>query len=234
LVGWAAVLLFFGIAYGSVADSVNDFVKDNQALADIVAAQGGGSIADSYLAMSFRVLALLGAGFAVQAVGRLRSEESSSHAEQVLATGASRARWAMSHVVLALLGAVVILLVAALSVGLTDAAVTGETEVIGQSIVAALAYAPAVWVLVGITFVLFGWLPRATTAAWAVVTVCFVIGMFGQLLDVPDWLSDVSPFQHVPQVPAADLAAAPLAVLTACAAGLLVLGLAGFRRRDVG
>jgi ABC-2 type transport system permease protein len=234
LVGWSAVLLFFGIAYGSVADSVNDFVKDNEALAEIVAAQGGGSIADSYLAMSFRVLALLGAGFAVQAVARLRSEETSGHAEQVLATAISRPRWAMSHVALALAGAVAILLVAAVSVGVTDAAVTGETEAIGQSLVAALAYAPAVWVLVGLTFVLFGWLPRATTAAWAAVTVCFVIGMFGQLLELPDWLSDVSPFQHVPQVPAADLVATPLVVLAALAAGLVALGLAGLRRRDVG
>ncbi len=90
----ASAILLTGVAYGSIADSINDFVKDNQALADIIAAQGGGSLADSYLAMSFRVLALVGAGFAIQSTLRLRSEETSLHAEQILATAVSRVRWA--------------------------------------------------------------------------------------------------------------------------------------------
>jgi ABC-2 type transport system permease protein len=233
LIGWIATLLFFGIAYGSVADSVNDFVRDNQAMADIIAAQGGGSIVDSYLAMSFRVLALLGAGFAVQATLRLRAEETSLHAEQVLVAATSRARWAAGHLTIALAGSVLILVVAGLSLGLTDAAVTGETDVVLRSLGASLVYAPAVWVIVGISFALFGLVPRAASAAWAALTACFVVGMFGQLLELPQWVSDVSPFQHVPQLPAADFALAPLLLLTVLAAALTGAGLVGLRRRDV-
>jgi ABC-2 type transport system permease protein len=233
VVGWAATLLFFGIAYGSVADSVNEFVRDNQALADIIAAQGGGSIVDSYLATSFRVLALIGAGFAVQATLRLRSEETSLHAEQVLVAGASRTRWAAGHLGIALGGSILILVVSGLSLGLTDAAVTGDTDVVLRSLGASLAYGPAVWVLVGIGFALFGVVPRAAPAAWAVLTVCFVVGMFGQLLELPRWISNVSPFQHVPQLPAAGFAAAPLLVLTILAAALLGVGALGIRHRDL-
>jgi ABC-2 type transport system permease protein len=233
LIGWSATLLFFGIAYGSVADSVNEFVRDNQALADIVAAQGGGSIVDSYLAMSFRVLALIGAGFAVQATSRLRSEETLLHAESVLATGTSRGRWAAGHLVIALVGSVVILVVSGLSLGLTDAAVTGETDVVLRSLGASLVYAPAVWVLAGACFALFGVLPRAVPVAWALLAVCFVVGMFGQLLDLPQWVSDVSPFAHVPQLPAADFALGPPLGLTLLAAVFLGVGLVGLRRRDL-
>jgi ABC-2 type transport system permease protein len=57
---------------------------------------------------------------------------------------------------------------------------------------------------------------------------------FGQLLDLPGWIQDLSPFQHVPSYPASDLHALPLAVLVAIAAGLAALGLVGFRRRDLG
>jgi ABC-2 type transport system permease protein len=233
LIGWAATLLFFGIAYGSVADSVNDFVRDNQAMADIIAAQGGGSIVDSYLAMSFRVLALLGAGFAVQATLRLRSEETSLHAEQVLVAATSRPRWAAGHLAIALVGSVLILVVAGLSLGLTDAAVTGETDVVLRSLGASVVYAPAVWVLVGTSFALVGLAPRAAPAAWAVLAACFVVGMFGQLLELPQWVSDASPFQHVPQLPAADFAVVPLLLLTVLAAALTGAGLVGLRRRDI-
>jgi ABC-2 type transport system permease protein len=79
-----------------------------------------------------------------------------------------------------------------------------------------------------------GLAPRATAAAWGFLGACFVIGMFGQLLDLPGWIQDISPFQHVPSYPAADLHALPLAVLVVIAAGLAALGLDSFRRRDLG
>ena len=61
-----------------------------------------------------------------------------------------------------------------------------------------------------------------------------MIGMFGQLLDLPTWVQDISPFQHVPPYPASDLRAVPLVALVAIAGGLTALGLAGLRRRDIG
>jgi ABC-2 type transport system permease protein len=233
LVGWSATMLFFGVAYGSVADSINDFVKDNKNLTDIIAAQGGGSIVDSYLAMSFRVLALLAAGFAVQATLRLRSEETSLRAEQLLSTPLSRVRWAAGHLAVALAGSVVILVVSGLAMGVTDAAVTSDTGVVLTALGGMLAYVPATWLVAGLTLALIGLVPRAAPAAWAVVAVCFVIGMFGQLLDLPQWVSDLSPFQHVPQIPAADLTVLPLVALTAIAAGLVGVGIVGLRRRDI-
>ena len=100
--------------------------------------------------------------------------------------------------------------------------------------VASLAHVPAVWVLVGAAVLVFGWAPRATLVTWALVAGYAVIGMFGELLDLPGWVRDLSPFEHVPQVPADDWAVGPLVALVALAAGLTALGLAGFRRRDVG
>ena len=62
----------------------------------------------------------------------------------------------------------------------------------------------------------------------------FVIGMFGQLLDLSNWVQDLSPFQHVPAYPAASLDVLPIAALVAITAALTALGLAGLRRRDIG
>jgi ABC-2 type transport system permease protein len=112
--------------------------------------------------------------------------------------------------------------------------VSGDTDALWQCIVGTLAFTPAVWSLVGVTTAVIGLTPRAVGVPWALLGACFVIGMFGQLLDLPTWLQDVSPFQHVPAYPAADLELVPLVVLAAVAAGLTAIGLAGFRRRDLG
>ncbi len=98
---------------------------------------------------------------------------------------------------------------------------------------AALAYAPALWVTVGVAAVLFGWFPRASAAAWIVPVYAFVVGYLGQILQFPGWMNNLSPFGHVPRLPAADLDWTPLLVLTLVAAGLVWLGLAGLRRRDL-
>ena len=105
---------------------------------------------------------------------------------------------------------------------------------IPTALAAALVYTPAIWVLVGLTMALIGLAPRASAAAWGLLTISFVIAMFGQLLDLPTWLEDLSPFQHVPQIPAADFSLLPLLVLLAVAAALTAAGLAGLRRRDIG
>jgi ABC-2 type transport system permease protein len=224
-------MLVLAFAYGSVADSINDFVKDNQTLSDIIAAQGGGTILQQYLAMSFRVLALVATGFAIQSTLRPRSEEAAGRAELVLATPVPRARWVSSHLVLAFGGSALVLALVGVGFGVADAAVTGDAGAISDSLVGSLAFVPAVWVVVGVTVALLGFAPRAAAAAWAVLAVCFVIGMFGQLLDLPNWVNDLSPFQHVPPYPAEDLVALPLLVLLAVSAALTALGLTAFARR---
>ena len=93
----------------------------------------------------------------------------------------------------------------------------------------------AVWVLAGLAVAAFGIVPRvAAIVAWLAVTACFVIGMLGQLLSLPDWVTAISPFQHVPQLPADDFSIIPFTTLVVIAAVLTAVGLAALQRRDIG
>jgi len=234
LVGWSLGVLVTAVAYGSIADSIDDFVGDNKAMADIIARAGGASLTDSYLATSFGILALAGTGFAIQAALRVRTEEAGLRAEPVLAAPVSRRRWAASHLTMAFGGSLIVLLIAGLATGLSYGIVGGDLTVVPGLVGAALAYAPAMWLVVGLAFVLVGWAPRATVASWAVLAACFVIGLLGDLLDLPAWVTRLSPFEHVPKAPAADVTVLPLVVLAAIAAALTRLGLTGLQRRDIG
>jgi ABC-2 type transport system permease protein len=81
---------------------------------------------------------------------------------------------------------------------------------------------------------LFGLLPRLVVGVtWAVLAVVLSITTLGEPLRLSRWLLDLSPFAHLPKLPAADFVATPLAWLLATAAVLAAAGLAGFRRRDL-
>ena len=58
-------------------------------------------------------------------------------------------------------------------------------------------------------------------------------GSFTDTFNLPDWVLDISPLRHVPNVTAASPDWAGLGWLAAFAALFLIVGFVGFRRRDV-
>jgi len=232
LIGWTVALFLSGLAYGSVGQDIEELLNDTPEMADMLA-QAGGNLVDSFFATTILMLALLGSGFSIQSALRLRSEESSGRAEPLLATSISRARWASSHLIVALAGAAIVVAAGGLGTGVSYGASIGDLGQIPRMLGASLVHLPAVWVLSGLAMALFGLSIRAAMFAWAALGASVLIGFFGELFGFPDWVKELSPFTHTPQVPAVDPTVVPLVVLSLLAAGLVALGLWAFRRRDL-
>jgi ABC-2 type transport system permease protein len=92
---------------------------------------------------------------------------------------------------------------------------------------------PAVWVIGGLAVALYGLLPRAAMAAWAVAGAVLLIGWVGPALDAPQAVLDLSPFGHLPKLPGGEMSWGPVVVLLGLAVVLVAAGLAGLRRRDM-
>ena len=131
-------------------------------------------------------------------------------------------------------GSVVLLAGAGLATGVSYGAIGGGMAEVPGLLGAALAYLPAMWVMSGFTAALVGIVPRASGAAWAGLALCLVVGMLADLLGLPGWAVDLSPFEHVPLMPAHGFSVLPLAILTALGAALTAAGLSGLARRDIG
>lgn len=233
LAGWAAGFAIVGAAFGSIAKDVGDVIGDSPDVLDALKRLGGtDSLSDAYLAATFGILALIASGYAVQAVLRLRAEETGGRAEPLLATAVSRAQWALSHTAIALAGTALLMATAGLTAGVAHAAQTGDAGQIPRLLGAALAQVPAAWVLAAVALALFGLVPRATTAAWAALALCLALAELGPVLGLSNTIIDLSPFAHSPQLPGGSFSAAPL-TLAVIAAALGALGLAGLRRRDL-
>jgi ABC-2 type transport system permease protein len=70
--------------------------------------------------------------------------------------------------------------------------------------------------------------------AWTVLGAVVVIALFGQVLRLPQWVLDISPFTHVPKLPGGPVSAAPLLWLSLAALAFAAAGLFALRRRDIG
>jgi ABC-2 type transport system permease protein len=236
LLGWAVGAAVAGLSFGGIAQDMVQFARDDPETAKLLESLGGaGSITDIYLAAILSWIGMLAAGYAVQATLRLRAEEAELRAEPVLATATPRTGWAGSHLVVAAAGSAVVLAVGGLLAGLAHGVRAGDLggelpRVLGG----AMVQLPAVWVMAAVGAALFGLAPRLVVGVtWAVLAVVLFVTMFGEPLQLSRLLLDLSPFTHLPRLPAAAFTATPLVWLLAVALVLAAAGLAGFRRRDL-
>jgi ABC-2 type transport system permease protein len=235
LLAWASGLTVYGLVIGGLAASIGTLVGNNAAARQLFVKLGGQSgLTNALLAAMMGFMGVAASVYAVQAVLRLRGEESGGRAEPVLAAAVGRIRWAWSHLVFAVIGPVVLLLLVGLATGLVYGAHTGDMgKAVGQLLGSALAQVPAVWVLAGLAVALFGLMPRWSAAAWGALVAFLVLTELGSTLNLSRWVTDISPFSHVPKLPGGTFTATPLLWLALVAAALIATGLAGLRRRDI-
>jgi len=233
LIGWVAGLVVLGVFYGVVGDEAEQMIADNPDLADFFAQLGSGSVVDAFFATALLMLALMATGFTVSSVLRLRSEETAGRADPILSGGVPRGRWMASHLAVALVGSLLVVGAGGVGAGAGYALVTGDAGQVPRMLGAALVHLPAVALLGALTVALFGLIPRWALLGWAGLAVAVVVGIFGELLQLPELVRDVSPFEHAPALPAAELDLVPLVVTSTLALGLGAVGLLGFRARDV-
>lgn len=233
LVSWVVATAILGTILGSVASNVSGFL-DSPQMKDILEALGGKQgLTDMFLAAEVGLMATILAGYGISAVHWLPSEEEGGRAEMVLATATSRRAWATSHSVQALLGVAVLLTVMGLAIGFGHAVAVSDPAQVLRLASAAAIRIPAAWVMVGLAVAMWGWRPGAMWVAWALFVLFLVLGEFGALWDMPDWVMDLSPFAHSPVMPGPDPSYVGVPVLLVIGLGLVAFGIARFMRRDV-
>jgi ABC-2 type transport system permease protein len=234
-IGWAIGLAIFGVGIGAAVGEVAVMYAENPVAQEYFEILGldETAITESAFSLYIMFFALLASIFTVGAITRLRGEETSLRAENVLATAVSRVRWAGSYLVFALLGSALILLLTGIGAGVMHTLSTDDPVPAMEVVASVMVYAPALWLAAGIALAVYGLIPRFMVLAWAVPVYSFFALMFGPLLGLPTWLYDLSPFEYVPRMPVDDFALVPLLAMTAIAAALMAAGLYGFRRRDL-
>ena len=163
-----------------------------------------------FLGAEIAIIAGIAAAYGISAADRLRAEEVDGHAEPLLATTTTRTRWATSHYAVALAGTALLMVLAGLAIGASASASLGDWSQLGRVLVAALVQIPAVWVVTSLVLLLFGWLPRATVAVWGLLAAFIVVGEFGALWKLPEWVMDLSPLRHAPTLPVSSSGVLPV------------------------
>jgi ABC-2 type transport system permease protein len=234
LLGWAVALTLFGLIFGSLTEQIQDAGGQGN---DWWTETGGTDrIVDAYRVSIIQMAGMFVAIYLVQTLLRMRADETDGTLESVLASGVTRTGWLRSHLVNGITGCVVLMVLFAVSMGLTAGQVLGDPATQVRELVwAGMVQIPGILVVGAAVAVVIGLLPRwSVPASWAILLTMLVLGpMFGPGLNLPAWAQDLSPFTHSPKAPAVAVTASPVLALTVVCLGLGAAALVALRRRDL-
>jgi ABC-2 type transport system permease protein len=234
LIGWAIAVVSFGLIFGAMTEQIQDV--HGRALEYYERFGGTDRVVEAYDASMALMAAMVVGIYVVQIFLRMRADEADGTLEPLLASGVTRPKWVLGYLVNALGGAVLLMMLYSASMGFVAGQTLGDTPAqLRNMLTAGLVQLPAVLVVGACALAAVGWVPRyASPIAWTVVIVSMFLGpMFGPPLGVPDSALNISPFTHVPTVPATDVTAPPLVVLTVACVALAALGTLAIRRRSL-
>ncbi len=232
ILAWLAGAVILAGTMGSLARQFVDAVLGNAGMAEAFGMSGAHPV-DGLVALTELYIAVIATGYAVQAVGSLRGEETAGRLEVRLSGTLSRLRWLAAHGFVIVAGIIVIVVVSSLVLAAGMAWSMGSAANLGRVVGAAAAYMPAELLVGALALALFGLWPRALPVAWAVVAFVAFIALLGPGLRLPRWLLDLAPTTHVGNPPLGTVEAGPLVVLGVIAAILAAATAVGFRRRGL-
>lgn len=239
ILAWAIGMAFLGGIMGVTTPNISQALSSTLAQMNTwAAAMAKLGNQEGFIAALIYILGLM-AGlsvFAVSTVQSLRQEEKEHYAEMVLSRPVSRFKWMGSYLAVAFAGSALILLALGLASGLGWSIAAGDFSHFPRVLGMSLSKIPPVWTIIGITALLYGWLPRlASVLSWFILGVFIFIEMLWEV-GIVGWSAlQWTPFAYAHySVPIHELSIVPLIVLTGIAAALVWLGFMGFRRRSIG
>ncbi|PWH07169.1 hypothetical protein DEO23_00440 [Brachybacterium endophyticum] len=231
--GLGLLWLATGTMMSTLADMGRDLVSQTPALAGMLGSDSS-AFTGQFLDLILLFAALCAAAYGIVASGQhCRAEETSGRLEAVLAAPVSRRRWLTAQLLVALTGTAVLLVVSVAALAAGALAVGVDDPDVGRYGAALLAHLPATLVFAALSAALFAWVPRGGGLAWMLIAVVFGIAMFGEMLDLPDWVQGISPFHWVPDSFTEDTDPAGPLMLLAVDAVLSALALVGIGRRAI-
>jgi Putative exporter of polyketide antibiotics len=234
IIGWGVGAVVGAAAVGGLGGTLKDAMDKSPQLATAVQemGRGQGTVFEAFLGIMMALIGLVVAGAAIQTMMRMRQEETAGTAEIVLVTPVSRLRWYLSYVLVALVASAAILALSGLVAGGALASV--DPKLVGQATMLALAQLPAVAVYLAVTALAFAVVPPATIpVGWTLFGIGIVLGEFGSLLGLPDWVREIAPTTHTATAPLATADWSGTWLMSGVAIVLIVAGSMTFRARNV-
>ncbi|UFT99329.1 ABC transporter permease [Radiobacillus kanasensis] len=232
-ISWAIGMFVLGASYGSVLGDLDSFFEGNDMMKQLFVTNGGHSVTEQFVSMIMMVISIFATIPPVMAMNKLYVKEKKGRIEHLLGRAVSRTRLMASFLIISVTNGFVMISLAAIGLWAAGASAMEEPFPFETIYGMGLVYYPAILVMISVAVLFIGFRPKLTSFIWLYVLYSFVVLYMGGLFQFPEWVGQLTPFGHIPQIPVEDMTWMPIILLISFAAVVTVIGFIGYNRRDI-
>ncbi|MTD31254.1 ABC transporter permease [Planomicrobium sp. YIM 101495] len=230
---WTIILFALSSSFGAILGDLESYFADNELMQAFVEADSAYTLTEQFITLLMAIMSVISLIPTVMVVLKLKSEETKNLTENFYSRAVSRNYVLGSYCLLSVLVSLTMQTAVAFGLWSVGGAVMDEGLSFTTTFSSAYVYLPAMWVVIGLAAALLGAAPKLTSLVWLYIIYCFVVVYLKDLLRFPEWMNQLSAFEHVPQIPVDEMNFVMLAVLTGGAILFLVVGFIGYNKRDL-
>ena len=234
---WIVGMAVLGASYGSVFNSIGKIFNTSPTIQKVLGQSGVQHIEKlqvlSFVGLLGIIFSLLAVIAGMMIVTHLVTEERRGYLQMVLTKPQSRGYLLATYVMFGLIVAAVVLMVALLSAMAAGNVVMKHPIAFNDYWQTFIANFPSVILFMSLTVAFIGIYPKIRSLVWAYLGVAFMITYFGNLMDLPKWSLQLSPFYWTRKVPIESINATPLMWMLGIAIVLITIGFIGYQNRDL-
>lgn len=235
---WSLGMIFLGgsmgIAAPNISESISPLLTEISSWAATMQNLGN---QEGFIAALIYILGLI-AGlsvFAISGVLSLKEQEKEHYAELVLSRAVSRGRWMASYLAVVFIGSALILLSLGISTGLGWSIAAGDFSYLIRVLGMSLSKLPSVWMIVSVSAMLYGWVPRFSgILSWMILGIFILVEMMWEAGLVGLSVLKLTPFAYAHYtIPIEKVAIFPLIALILISILTVWVGIKGFSKRSI-
>lgn len=233
LISWGIGLLLLGVSYGSIFGDLEDFFSGNEMIQQLLTAAEGYSLTEQFMSLIMTIMAIISSIPPLMVIGRVVGEERKNRTEHLLSRVVSRTKLLVSSLLLAGITSIVMLSLPAIGLWLAASQVMEDPITFANTYQSGIVYLPAIWIMISVSVFFIGFLPRFTSFSWFYLFYSFIAVYLGGLLNFPDWLVNLSPYGHIPELPVEKMDGSTTFILIIIALIITIIGFIGYNKRDI-
>jgi len=191
------------------------------------------SIELRFVTLLMSIMTILAAVPTLMMLLKTRSEEKKGYNEHLISRTVSRTKLLSCYFIHSIVTSVLMVFAVILGIWSAAYAVMDEPFSFLEVFQSGMIYLPAIWFMVGIGLLLMAYLPRLTGIVWGYLGYSIFAVYLGKLLQLPEWITKLTPFGYVPQIPIDDMNWNNTIILSVIALLFIIVGFIQYKKRDM-
>lgn len=227
ILSWAAGIFLLAAAFGSILGELDTYFSDMEILQYFLDTSNQ-SMTEAFIQLLYGIMTIFIAIPGISIINSIRQEEVKGRIDHFYSRPVGRWLVLLNYYLVAAFTLMLLLALLAFGMYITSQNMPDSTS-FSSYMETAWHYLPSLLFMVGIAVLLVGLIPKLFPLIWLYTGFTFLVMYMGELLNFPDWLNNLSIFQHVPED--GDLSILTITLLLSFI--LAQIGITTYGKRDI-